>query len=150
MAKAEHQLIEKETLAENELNENFLNTPTRSADDKRKAREQALKAIASSEIPYVQSKKLIGAKFDLVDAFRKTIDGEKNISFVLVLKTAIDGYKVGDKVSVSKKLNAFTEPYVDYFESFDANETPIAMENYTFLEEGAPKAGNQPVILRKL
>lgn len=123
---------------------------TARADAKRRLREQKMKAIAFMEIPYIQSKKLLGVEFDIVDAVRKTIDGEINVAFILSLKNPVEDFLAGARVSVSKKLNAYTEAYLDYFESFDSDETPEPMEAYTFVEISGGQAGNKPIVLRKL
>lgn len=150
MAKATQIEVATETENENIFSGADTRTEAERAEMKRKQRAAALKTLANQEIPYVQSKLLIGAQFDIVDAIRKTIDGEKNVSFILVLKKPVADFKAGDKVSASKKLNTFTETYLDYFESFDEGETIEPLTGYTFVEEGQAKAGNKPVILRKL
>lgn len=135
---------------------NIFDRPTETENERQARREhereQRLKAIAFMEIPYTQSRKLIGANFDILDAVRKTINGESNVSFIVRLNADLPGVgKRGDKVSFSKKLNTFTETYISYFELFDADEVAAPMEGYTVVElsEGG-QAGNKPVVLRKL
>lgn len=113
-------------------------------------RQAALKALSLQEVPYAQSKLFLGAEFDIVDAFRKTIDGEKVVSFILELKHDVADFKKGSLVSVSKRINSYTETYLDYFESFVEGEKIQPLYGYTFVEEGKAVSGNKPIILRKL
>lgn len=119
--------------------------PSGRAADKKHEREQKLKAIQFLSLPRKKSQDLLGVEFDIVDAVRSRINDSINVSFLIKLKDDAQVYVV------SKTLNVFTESYLDYFESFDKDETIEPMSGYTFVElsEGG-KAGNKPITLRKL
>lgn len=119
--------------------------PSERAAERQRQREQKLKAIRFLEIPNMASKKLIGEEFDIIDAVRSRFQDEINVAFIIVMK------RDGEKYSVKKPLNTYTEAYLDYFESFTPEEEVPPMEGYTFVElsEGG-QAGQKPVVLRKV
>lgn len=106
-------------------------------------RQRALRNMKYNSIPRTQAKSLLGVEFDILDAVRCVINGDASIQFILKNKSN------DEVVSVSKSANAYNDVYADYFETFDEGETE-PMEGYTFLEEGAPKNGNRPIVIRKL
>ncbi len=139
--KAKEQATETET-HNNDLEGAIFDAPVVVNPDRQQKRAQMLKAIRYQEYPRAKSRDLVGKKFDLVDAVRGRIKDDDVVTFIVRLGN--------DDFAVSKPINAFTESYLSYFETFDAGETVIPMTGYTFVEEGTEIAGNKPVILRKM